>query len=355
MLPLISPLLPYIDRWRSFTLTGQREEEADMSELDLTTTTFQHLNVSICDWDTDYLEEDEVKSTFVSSYPPFAYMMNVWVSKLPSPEMIAPLCFTTVSITEGSFGAISAHPRSVLDFLRACPDLQSFYFSGWPHDEDLTSEELPIVSLPHLHTLQLKSTCSARAYLSCLDTPLLQNLHLAHLNVDFKLQGEYNEPGDSDDEAGDYSQSPSSDQATGMGLRKLIHRCHPPLKVLEMDFSDMRTKDFHYIFDRLNDLEEFRIVASDMSDKVIRLLKPNFHEDGSMQLRLPRLRNFRLYNCQRLSGSAIVNALSSRLTHTDDNPQCGTLSEVAIVGCDGFGSAHEVSLARILRGRLRYD
>lgn len=355
MLPLISPLLPFIDRWRSFTLTGQREEEVDMSEMDLIPTTFQHLNISICDWDTEYLEEDEVKNTFVSSYPPFAYMMNAWVGKLPSYEMTAPLRFTTVHITEGSFGAISAHPRTVLDFLRACPDLQCFYFSGWPHDEDLSSERLPIVNLPNLHTLQFKSTCNARAYLSSLHTPLLQNLHLAHLNVDFKLQGEYSEPGDSEDEAGDYSQSPSSDQATGMGLRKLIHRSHPPLKVLEMDFSDMRTKDFRYIFDRLVDLEEFRIVASDMSDKVIGLLKPNVLEDGTVHLRLPHLRIFRLYNCQRLSGNAIVSALSSRLVYTDSETDGDTLSEVAIVGCDGFTSRHEVQLQRVLRSRLRYD
>jgi hypothetical protein len=355
LLPLISPLLPFVGRWRSFTLTGQREEEVDMSELDINSKTLQHLNISICDWDTEYLEEDEVKSTFVPSYPPFAFMMNVWVTKLPSHTVMAPLRFTTVSITEGSFGAISAHPRSVLEFLQACPDLQCFYFSGWPHDEDMSSEKLPVVTLPNLHTLQFKSTCSARAYLSCLNTPVLQNLHLAHLNVDFTLQGDYHDPGDSEDEAGDYSQSPSSDQATGMGLRKLIHRCSPPLKVLEMDFSDMRTKDFRYIFDRLTDLEEFRIVASDMSDKVVRLLKPNFLEDGSVQLRLPRLRNFRLYNCQRLSGNAIVSALVPRLAYTDGNSQTPTLEEVAIVGCDGFTGANEVQLERILRSRLRYD
>ncbi|KAJ3554841.1 hypothetical protein NP233_g12341 [Leucocoprinus birnbaumii] len=355
VLPLISPLLPFIDRWRSFTLTGQREEEVNMSEMDLNPSTFQHLNVSICDWDTEYLEEDEVKNTFVSSYPPFAHMMNVWVSKLPSYEVMAPLRFTTVHITEGIFGAISAHPRTVLDFLRACPDLQCFYFHGWPHDEDLSTEDLPIVELPHLHTLQLKSTCNVRAYLSSLHTPLLQNLHLAHLNVDFKLQGVYNEPGDSEDEAGDPSQSPSSDQATGMGLRKLIHRSHPPLKVLEMDFSDMRTKDFRYIFDRLTDLEEFRIVASDMSDKVIRLLKPNVSEDGAIQLRLPHLRIFRLYNCQSLSGNAIVSALTARLAQTDNEADGNTLSEVAIVNCDRFSSRHESQLQRVLGSRLRYD
>ncbi|KAF9454719.1 hypothetical protein P691DRAFT_804065 [Macrolepiota fuliginosa MF-IS2] len=357
MLPLLSPLLPYIDRWRSFTLTGQREEEVDTTELILNSTTFNHLNISICDWDTEYLEEEDVKATFVPTYPvwPFCYMMNVWMYKLPSPQSLAPLRFTCISITEGSFGAVFSQPRPVLEFLQACPELESFYFSGWPHDEDLSTEKLPVVSLPRLHTLHLKSTCSARAYLSSLNTPHLRNLYLAHLNVDFKLQGEYNEPGDSDDEAGDYSQSPWSDQATGMGLRKLIHRCKPPIKVLEMDFSDMRTKDFRYIFDRLPDLEEFRIVASDMSDTVIRLFKPNIRDDGSVEIRAPRLRQLKLYNCQRLTGDAIVGALVSRVAFTDKNTQGNTLAEVAIVGCEGFAGVHEVSLERTLRKRLRFD
>lgn len=357
ILPLLSPLLPFIDRWRSFTLTGQREEEVDTTELLLNSVTFNHLNISICEWDAEYLEEEEVKSTFVPTYPvwPFCYMMNVWMYKLPSPQTLAPLRFTCISITEGSFGTILAQPRSVLEFLQACPALESFYFSGWPHDEDTSNENLPVVCLPRLHTLHLKSTCSARAYLSSLDTPHLQNLYLAHLNVDFKLQGEYNEPGDSEDEAGDYSQSPWSDQATGMGLRKLIQRCRPPIKVLEMDFSDMRTKDFRYVFDRLPDLEEFRIVASDMSDTVIRLLKPNTREDGSVELRVPRLRQLKLYNCQRLTGSAIVSALASRVAYTDKNTRDCTLAEVAIVGCEGFTGTHEVLLERTLRNRLRFD
>ena len=351
LLPLISPLLPYIDRWRSFKLTGQREDEVNMLELGLNAATFQDLNIFICDWDTEF-EEDEVKSTFVSSYPPF-YAMNVWAGLLPSYAMTAPLRFTNVHITEGGIGTISV--RSVLDFLRACPDLECFHFSGWHYDEDLSSEHLPVVALPNLHTLQFNSTCCTRAYLSCLHTPLLQYLHLAHLNVDFKLEGDYNEPGDSEDEAGDYSLSPFSDQATGMGLRKLIQRSHPPLKVLEMDFSDMRTKDFYYIFDRMTHLEEFCIVASDMSDKVIQLLKPEFSEDGTVHLRLPHLQILRLYNCPRLSGSAIVSALTARLTYTDNNLGSQTLSEVAIVACDGLSSTHEAQLERLLHSRLQYD
>jgi len=50
LLPLISPLLPYIDRWRSFKLTGQREDEVNMLELGLNAATLQDLNIFICYW-----------------------------------------------------------------------------------------------------------------------------------------------------------------------------------------------------------------------------------------------------------------------------------------------------------------
>lgn len=359
VLPLISPLLPSIERWRSFSLTGQRDEELDMAEMSLNLLTFNTLNISIRE--TEYWEEDDTKTTFVPTYPtwPFAYVMNIWTRNLPSHQVLVPLRFTCISITvgsipEGSFETDFAQPKSIMDFLQACPELESFYFAGWPRNEDVSKQVFPTVSLPKLRTLHLRSTCSARAYLSNLDVPQLQNLYLAHLNVDFELKGEYNESGDSDDEARDYSQSPSSDRATGMGLRKLIQRCKPPIRALEMDFSDMRTKDFRYVFDNLPDLEEFRIVASDMSDKVVRLLKPSLLEDGSIGLRMPRLRQLKLYNCQRLNGSALVTGLGSRVAYTDKN-RGDTLAEVVIAGCEGFTDTHRAMLERTLRNRLHGD
>lgn len=278
---------------------------------------------------------------------------------LPSYEMMAPLRFTNVHIQEAY---LTIHTRSVLDFLRACPDLECFHFigrfhfTGWDYDDnDFSLDHLPVVALPNLHTLQFDGTCYTRAYLSCLHTPLLQYLHLANLSFQFKLEGDYNEPGDSEDEAGDYSLSSFSDQAIGMGLRKLIQRSHPPLKVLEMKESDMRTKDFHYIFDRMTHLEDLHIARSDMSDKVLQLLKPKFSEEGTVHLRLPHLRILRLSSCQRLSGSAIVSALTARLTYTDNNLGSQTLSEVAIVLCNGFSSTHRAQLERLLHSRLQYD
>lgn len=358
-LPLISPLLPSIDRWRTFSLTGRREEYVNMEDLDLPPDSLKRLHVFLHDHDFDDLDEEVMsppKITFTRTYPmwPEPFTMNIWLSKLPCPLLLAPLRFTHVTISEGPAVGIQTHPQPVLEFLTACPELEFFCFYGWPHDDQPPPEHLPVVHLPNLRTLRLKSTCSARALLSSLNTPRLRNLYLAHLNVDFMLQqAEHREAGDSDDDARDYSQSPWSDHATGMGLRKLINQCNPPIRILEMDFSDMRTKDFRYVFDRLKDLEEFRIVASDMSDKVIALFKPVFSVDGTTLIRLPRLRHLELYNCPRLTGDAVVNSLEPRVVYTDARNTDGKFMEVAVVGCEGFTLWHEHLLSESLGKRLR--
>lgn len=230
------------------------------------------------------------------------------------------------------------------------------------------------------------------------------------------------EDGDSDDENQDFSQSPWSDHATGMGLRSLIRRSNPPLQVLAMDYADMRTKDFEWCFDRMDSLLEFRIVASDMSDKVIAMLAPyaeqpslpaspirpveeegealdnpdtdssdgggsNFPSPTSdgppahpfpdasstpLQVRMPRLTSLELWNCQRLTGDAIVHALRARTRYTDemvakaraavvghDATDGGTattflkLEEVAVIGCNDFYPRHAVDLGITLGNRLR--
>ena len=77
------------------------------------------------------------------------------------------------------------------------------------------------------------------------------------------------DPGDSDDEANDFSRSPWTDHATGMGLRNLFRHGIPPLRELIMDYADLRTKDFKWLFERMPELELFYIVASDLSDNVV--------------------------------------------------------------------------------------
>ena len=90
-----------------------------------------------------------------------------------------------------------------------------------------------------------------------------------------------------------------------------------------MDYADMRTKDFLWCFDHLRTLQEFRIVASDMSDKVIMMLAPYRRQspqgelEDELHVRMPKLSALELWNCQRLSGDAVVDALGARVQYTD--------------------------------------
>jgi hypothetical protein len=356
ILPLLSPLLPTIDRWRRFQQTGKRNEEVFTGDIHITGESLTHLHLCLHDYEQDDVDEEESRVMFFPISPTHpSVALNLWVSKVPPPSLLPPLRFVHVTIAEGGSIGLHTQPKYVLEFLTACPELESFYLSGFPHDGPVEGP-LPLVSLPNLVTLHLKSTCFARAILSSLVTPRLVNLYLSHLNVDFELHNQGNDRGDSEDEARDYSQSPSSDRATGMGLRRLITRCHPPIRILEMDFCDMRTKDFIWVFDHLPLLEDFYIVASDMSNKVINLLRPipSSTPDGlGFRLRLPSLRKLRLLNCQRLSGNAIVEALSQRVTWTDSLDPENTLLDVTISGCEGFSQLDRDSLSTVLRGRLK--
>jgi len=145
-----------------------------------------------------------------------------------------------------------------------------------------------------------------------------------------------------------------------MGLRKLITRSDPPLEVLDMELSDMRTKDFTWCFDRLSTLKRFRITSSDMSDRVIHLLKPVFLPPSDeksprrmIQLRMPRLSALKLYSCQRLSGNAVVDAIGSRVRYTDEMTPDSTLENITLVDCTGFLPEHTVDLSKDLGSRLR--
>ncbi|KAG6918325.1 hypothetical protein DXG01_015183 [Tephrocybe rancida] len=349
ILPMLSPLLSHVQRWRSFVMQGQLDEKiALIGDSNLTNDFLTDLRISIQD---DF--NGKPHQTFFSQSGKFT--MEVHVLRIPHSNLLAPLRITNLRLTEDSFSGLQTEPKDIIGFLSACPELQIFYFKGWPYDKPPPPDPFPVVSLPQLHTIYLKNICMTRAILSSIDTPRLANLYLAHLNTELVLGEDYHEDGDSDDEANDFSQSPSTDRATGMGLRTLINRCNPPIQVLDMDFSDLRTKDFRFIFDRLHFLQDFLIVASDMSDTVIGYLRPfTIPGEQTLQVRLPHLQSLGLYNCNRLSGDAVVEALSARVIYTDQQPRLvETLNNVAVVACDRIDYEHDKRLARLLGKRLR--
>ncbi|KAF9779628.1 hypothetical protein BJ322DRAFT_1214224 [Thelephora terrestris] len=274
--------------------------------------------------------------------------LNYPVPNLPVPSQINPMGITVLTITEMGFNP--PDPIRLLHFLTAFPEIVTLTFDGHALEPECDEDDIPpVVALPKLCNLTIGNTCSIRIILSHLAVPALTSLYLQHLNTDAVIPNQLTgEEGDSEDEAHDYSQSPSSDHATGMGLRMLQKRSNPPLRVLDMDYSDLRTKDFLYCFDHFSLLREFRIVASDMSDKVIEMLAPHVGASGKREIRLPYLKELELYHCQRVTGSAMVNALRERVAFAHRSPIHPQMDLVRVVGCAEVLPEHELALSAIL-------
>ncbi|ETW81755.1 hypothetical protein HETIRDRAFT_317718 [Heterobasidion irregulare TC 32-1] len=382
VLPFLSPFLPHLNRWRSCTIEGNRVEHVHFREFWTAGTgepRLEQLDISVDPGQQALVggqvstEDQIIFHTFKSHPTPLKsnlLFMDVSLSRLPL-ALFEPLRFVSLFIQEKPTSpfVLKIHPIDFLQFLTACPVLEFLSFTGSMFQAAIRPEDFerppPVPFLPRLRSLVLHSTLCTRTILSYIDTPNLKELYLEHLNVDFSfpIYNLYSSHGDSDDE-GDFSQSPYSDHATGMGLRSLFQRCDPPLRVLEMDYADMRTKDFRWLFERASSLEEFRIVASDMADCVVQMLSPWTTPCGTPRYRcsvaLPQLKSLELYNCQRLSGKAIVSALRSRVVATDDAVGRGvfdgsSMDDVAIVGCANFINDHEIELSDALGDRLRFN
>ena len=279
-------------------------------------------------------------------------VLNYPVPNLPLPSQINPMGITVLTITETGLGP--PNPIRLLRFLTAFPEIETLTFDGHALEPDYEEDDVPpVVTLPKLYELTIGSTCSIRMILSHLIVPGLTRLYLQHLNTDATIPNQpTGEDGDSEDEAHDYSQSPSSDHATGMGLRMLQKRSNPPLRVLDMDYSDLRTKDFLFCFDNFSLLREFRIVASDMSDRVIEMLAPYDDPSGRREIRLPYLKELELYHCQRVTGSTIVNALRERASFVDRSPIHPRMDHISVVGCAEVLPEHNLALSVIFGSRF---
>ncbi|KAG1729933.1 hypothetical protein EDB19DRAFT_102803 [Suillus lakei] len=369
LLPIMSCFLPNLARWMSCTITYDgRTIETSLSDLTLSSPRriLHHLDIFLKTPFEDVAGDDEDDVIFVScgSATYRHISMKVATTKLPHAEMVNPLLFTSLDISETTF-EYSVRSPDLLRFLAHCPNLEHFYFHGVSNDEGTLDAPPPAISLPRLHTLLLNEICNQRSILSHLYLPALRELHLRHINVDYPLEPYYvPEEGDSDDESHDFSQSPHSDLHTGMGLRKLLSRSRPPLEILDMDLSDMRTKDFRWVFDKLPDLKQFSIVGSDMSDSVVELFIPFVVGDGDgqeqeqehvverMSVRLPQLSVLKMYSCQQLSGDALVKALSARVHYTDHATPDATLATVVISSCNNFTAGNAQELSWDLHDRL---
>jgi hypothetical protein len=357
LLPIMSCFLPHLARWMDCRISFQgRTSHTTLSDLTLAAPrrVLHHLDIRL----RAPLADDDADIFFSCGTHAFRHVsMKITASSLPSPRSIYPLHFTSLDIAESSFTHTVRSPE-LLSFLARCPNLEHFYWHGVSYSEGIVWASPTVVALPRLHTLLLDVVCIQRSVLTHLHLPALRELRLRHLNMDVALDSYHaKDHGDSDDEAHDFSQSPSSDHHTGMGLRKLIQRSHPPLEVLDMDLSDMRTKDFRWVFDRLSCLKQFSIVGSDMSDKVVQLFNPTVPGagDGRCRVRLPQLTTLKLFGCQQFSGDALVDVLSARVVYTDAATPSETLTNVVVSGCNNFTANHGTQLSWFLHERLHFS
>jgi hypothetical protein len=362
LLPIMSCFLPNLARWMRCTIIYDgRTIETSLSDLTLSSPRriLHHLDIILKTPFEDVAGDDEDDTIFFpcgsTTYRHIS--MKVATTKLPHAEMVNPLLFTSLNISETTFEYSTRSP-DLLRFLAYCPNLEHLYFHGLTSDEGILDAPPPVIALPRLHTLLLDEICNQRSILSHLYLPTLRELYLRHINVDYALAPYHvSEEGDSDDEAYDFSQSPHSDLYTGMGIRKLLLRSRPPLEILDMDLSDMRTKDFRWVFDKLPDLKQFSIVGSDMSDSVVALFMPfavgGDGQDGErMSVRLPQLSVLKMYSCQQVSGDALVKTLSARVHYTDHATPNATLATVVISSCNNFTASHAQELSWDLQDRL---
>jgi len=169
-----------------------------------------------------------------------------------------------------------------------------------------------VVNLSHLRHLHLIHTFHQRTLLSHLCTPSLETLRLIWLNHNEMPLDEFydSDPMEVDEDPTEFSQSPQTDLLTGLGLRTLIRNSAPHIRVFDMDFSDMRSpKDFVWVFQHLPMLEYFRIVGSDMSDRVLfALASPG--KDGRWLC--PLLTELEFSRCDVITGKGVVAIAKGR-------------------------------------------
>jgi hypothetical protein len=377
VLPMVSYLAQAVERWGNGTLIGRavggrvrcRFEKVESGEENGKeekgrSTRFKNLTIGLApaseyasdlyaplDADTAAVSSPTAERTipFNFSHPQFR-LTHIFVSEvcsLPPAETLAPFQTVTKLSIHNMSDDMEMPIHNIVQALEAFPVLEELevgnVLSQDPtHPGDSQCYSLEPVFLPRLRYLSIMSISSLRCFLSNITTPSLTNLSLIHLNTSTLYETELpGEPGDSDDEMNDFSQSPWTDHATGMGLRSLFSRCTPPLRVLIMDYADMRTKDFRWAFRTLTHLEHLRIVASDMSDNVARSLEP---DAARKWLPLPRLKTLSVTHCQKVGGEAFMRMVDRRL-EAAERGEVRRLEQVRVVDCMWFSAEQVQELA----------
>ena len=410
MIPIMSYLLPNVHRWGNVTFferrmhfrfaqraTPSHDSPSPQESLESVLVTIQPRKSVSSDLEVPL---SHVGSPSVASFEPKPYktvnfqdnssylkeLFVLGVRSLPQPEMVAPFMTVTSLTLVNHSTEIDFPTHQAIPFLSAFPALENLRFSNHnelamvldPEYRADCHQVMPAL-LPRLHYLAVMGICSSRCILTHLALPKMTVLHLIHINSSTEYDHpRMSDPGDSDDEANDFSRSPWTDHATGMGLRNLFRHGIPPLRELIMDYADLRTKDFKWLFERMPELELFYIVASDLSDNVVGALSVSedapeseecAHEESSAnvtglwntdnlahymqrrrhsrQILLPRLTRLKLTKCQKTSGDAVVQMVRSRVRAASEG-RIAMLTELSLVECSQVTETHHLQLQALV-------
>ncbi|KAI5826367.1 hypothetical protein K523DRAFT_281194 [Schizophyllum commune Tattone D] len=349
ILPLLHPIIPQLYRCRRVSIKGKRKEDYVFDTGGLVPPHAGKIVIAMRGGAEDEEDDADLLSglaqpvrTFYQSQFSDTDCLSLYIrlTSLPHilphltpPDALAGIEALTIGTAWHGPGCVA--PKLVLHLLRCFPRLRSFTYLGRidPALIQAPDTDLPLVRMPHLTYLRLSSICSTRLLIAHLAAPALEDCVLESLNIDPSVTdgGEIfaadylTHFGDAGQEEGaqipdDPSQSPWSDWSTGRGIRALwANEPFSALRILEMDYADMRSRDFRFVFARLDRLETFKLVASDMSDRVFRWLAPSPDDDlpGTSEhgVFLPSLRNLNLIKCNRLSADVIVDVLTRRMVY----------------------------------------
>ncbi|KAJ3841724.1 hypothetical protein EV361DRAFT_957601 [Lentinula raphanica] len=350
----LAPFLPVLDRWRRLTITGAFQKCFHLSDASSRRSLLKEFNISIEDDAVDDHVFPRTHTQSLQNHP----RMNIRFTHSPQASdslLSTPLRFTSLKITDWQHWPRQGPSfTAVCSLLRACPQLESFTFYGWMDHRRYGS--LPLVYLPSLHTMNIHESPYARVILSTIHAPALSELYLDELNMCLD-DGFLGKPDDIENDPHDCVMVCRwSNHATGNGLRRLIAHCNPPLKTLVMSSSDIRFKDYLHVFERTTELEDLRLICSQMwfDDMVVKLLEPYAASKSpvhSLDVRLPCLRHLEIRSTSHISGDAIVRSVSKRVAFT--NQLTYTLEVVIISDCEKFGAQHEARLMQVLGPRFR--
>ena len=263
-----------------------------------------------------------------SSFPSAPIFQALRISRniLPRRNMI-PSSITDLSLK------LPCHPpfttsqsiSSVIDLLGGFHKLVSFSIEvpdGHYHNFELDVSSNQLAELPSLTSLMITGWNNIFGILSRIMTPSLKHLYLRS-SLEF----------------------PQAEE-TSAWIHLLLERSSPPVSLLEIRDMSLDPQFYGRLFTLLPNIEELRLHDSDLVDT-------NLKRVNGPQGLCPLLKRIDMRWCGRLSGSALVELVQSRLRGNIDSCSIASpISEITLINCPFVKEEHILELTQMTVCRL---